>query len=331
MTRKYKRKKTNSNKTRSILLTTLLVSVAFLMGLWFGKNNVSFQGLETYVNEMSSQIRSVFSNLNEDKKREKLADYHFFDMDQGSSVLLEAFDGTTILIDTGRYDDSDPRIINYLNAEIGIGGEIDLLIFTHNDADRIGNGDLVLDYFQVNEVWMNGMDHTSETYSEVLDALSESDAIYAEPKNGYTTEIGAFSIEVLHPLENEKQSSQNDESIITRITLGDTVLMHMGDANIAVEERILNEASTASLQSDIIVLGNHGSSTSTSKEWLQAIKPSVAIYQAGVGNHYGTPHREIVQLFDDHPAELLGTDNYGTIHIVVNENNQIDISTEDEG
>ncbi|OJF96488.1 ComEC/Rec2 family competence protein [Alkalibacterium sp. 20] len=327
MTRKYKRKKTNSNKPRSILLMTLLVSVAFLMGLWFGKNDFSYQWIETYANEMSSQMRSFFSNFNEDKKREKLADYHFFDMGQGSSVLLEAFDGTTILIDTGRYDDSDPRIINYLNDEIGIGGEIDLLIFTHNDSDHIGNGDLVLDYFQVNEVWMNGMDHTSQTYSDVLDALLESDVIYAEPKNGYTTEIGAFSIEVLHPLENEKQGSQNDESIVTRITLGDTVMMHMGDVNMAVEERILNEVSTG-LQSDIIVLGHHGSSTS--EDWLQAINPSVAIYQAGAGNHSGHPDREIVQLFEGHPAELLGTDNYGTIHIVVNENNQIDISTEEE-
>ncbi|MFO8069066.1 MAG: MBL fold metallo-hydrolase [Alkalibacterium sp.] len=330
MTRKYKRKKTNINKPLSILLTTLLVSVAFLLGSWFGKNNISYQWIETYANEISSQIRSLGSYFNKDKKSEKLADYHFFDMGQASSVLLKGYDGTTILIDTGRYNDSEPRIIDYLNAEIGIGAEIDLLIFTHNDADHIGNGDLVLDYFQVNEVWMNGMDHTSQTYSRLLDALLKSDAIYTEPKDGYTTEMGAFSIEVFHPLENEKQSNQNDESIVTRITLGDTVLMHTGDVNADVEKRILNEAS-ASLQSDIMVLGHHGSNESTSEKWLQAINPSVAVYQAGVGNQYGHPHREILQLFDNHPAELLGTDNYGTIHIVVNENNEIDIFTEEEG
>lgn len=328
MSRKYKRKKTTNNKPRSILLTTLLVSVAFLLGLWVERSSVSFQWVETYARELSSHIRSLSWDFTGNKESEKLADYHFFDVGQGSAVLLEAYDGTTILIDTGRYNDSELRIIDYLNDEIGIGGEIDLLIFTHNDADHIGNGDLVLEYFQVNEVWMNGMDHTSQVYSDVLDALLDSDAVYNEPKNGHTSDIGAFSVEVLHPLKNEKQSNQNNESIVTRITLGETVLIHSGDVNEAVENRILRDA-TVELESDIMVLGHHGSNTSTSKEWLNAIDPSVAIYQAGEENHYGHPHRDIIQMFADHPADLLGTDEYGTIHISVNENDHFEIVTEE--
>lgn len=329
MNRKYKRKKTQNNKPRTILMTTLLVSVAFLLGLWVEKSGFSFSWVEGYAREFSSQIRSFTSSLTGEEKTDKLGDYHFFDVGQGSAVLLEAYDGTTILIDTGRYNDSDKRIINYLNQEIGIGGEIDLLIFTHNDADHIGNGDLVLEYFQVGEVWMNGMDHTSQVYSDVLDALLASDVSYYEPKSGHQTEIGAFSIEVLHPLENEKQRDQNNESIVTRITLEETVLIHSGDVSKAVERRILNE-SPADLKADIMVLGHHGSNTSTSEEWLDAINPTVAVYQAGGGNHYGHPHSEIIQMFDHHQAELFGTNNHGTIHIIVNGNDHLEILTEED-
>lgn len=331
MSRKYKRKKTaNSNKLRSIILTTLLVSVAFLLGLWTEQNDVSFYWFKSHAQNISSQIRSISSPFKKENSSDNLAKYHFFDVGQGSSVLLEGYDGTTILIDTGRYDDSENNIINYLNEEIGVGGEIDLLIFTHNDADHIGNGDLVVEYFQVQEVWMNGMDHPSQTYGRLLDALINNEITYAEPKKGHTVEVGAFKVEVLHPLKNEQQSNQNDESIATRITIGDTSLMHSGDVDHSVEDRIVKDRLTT-LQSDIIVLGHHGSSTSTGERWFQAVDPAIAVYQAGEDNHYGHPHKEIIHLFKNHPAELMGTDDFGTIQINVRENKQFEIISEEEG
>ena len=329
MSRNYKRKNKKSHKTRSIVMTTLLVGVAFLLGLWTERTDYSYQWIETYISESTSRISTFTSYVFNEPERESLAEVHFFDVGQGSSTLLKASDGTTILIDTGRYDDSEAQIINHLNGEIGVGGGIDLLIFTHNDADHIGNGDLVLEYFQVEEVWMNGMDHTSQEYGRLLDAMLKADVTYAEPKKGFASDIGPFSIEVLHPLENEKQSSQNNESIVTRITVDGTSLMHTGDVDAGVEKRILTESSR-SLQSDIMILGHHGSSMSTSEEWLNAVDPWTAVYQAGPGNQYGHPHRKTIKKITDHRAELFGTDRDGTIKIHVKEDGQHDVFTEED-
>ncbi|WP_368644981.1 ComEC/Rec2 family competence protein [Alkalibacterium putridalgicola] len=328
MKRKVKRKKTTKSGKRSVLLTTLLVSVAFLLGSWAERSNLSFQWIDTYVSEIKVYIRSIPIPFTDDEIKGNTAELHFFDVGQGSATLLQAHDGTTILIDTGRYDDSEPRIINYLNDEIGVGGKIDLMIFTHNDADHIGNGDIVLEYFQVEEVWMNGMDHTSQTYSDVLDAMLDTDVAYKEPKAGDEAEVGPFSIQVLHPLLNETEENQNDESIVTRIAIGDTSLVHSGDVDAQVEKRMILD-NPASLQSDIMVLGHHGSSTSTSIEWLEAVEPKVAVYQAGPDNHYGHPHKETIEKFTDRSAALLGTDTHGTIQINVTKDDQLEILTEE--
>lgn len=329
MRRKNKPRKTSKGRARSVIQTTLLVSVAFLLGLWVERSQVSFQWIDNYAKEVTELIRSFNFRFADDEENEELAVMHFFDVGQGSSVLLSAHDGTTILIDTGRYDDSEYEIIEYLNDEIGVGGEIDLLIFTHNDADHIGNGDLVLEYFQVEEVWMNGMDHTSQTYSDVLDAMLEADVSYQEPKAGYSAEVGDFSIQVLHPSEGEREKTQNDESIVTRISIGNTTLMHSGDVNAQVEGNIVDE-NFEKLESDIIVLGHHGSRTSTSDRWIEAVAPSVAVYQAGIDNRYGHPHLETLEKMFGRSTDLFGTDTHGTIQINVREGNQLEIITEEE-
>ncbi|GEK92055.1 ComEC/Rec2 family competence protein [Alkalibacterium kapii] len=327
--KKYRKKRTMKGKIYSVLLTTLFVGVAFLLGMWAERSNVSANWIESSASEIYKYIQSLELPFNKKDIDENIAEMHFFDMGQGASTLLQAKDGTTILIDTGRYDADKTKIINYLNDEIGIGGKIDLLIFTHNDADHIGNGDAVLDYFQVKEVWMNGMDHTTQTYSEVLDAMLETDVDYKEPKAGEKLDIGDVSIEVYNPSLEVKNATQNDASLVTRLSVGETALIQSGDISSQVEGRLIEEYNNK-LQSDIMILGHHGSNTSTSEEWLETVAPEVAVYQAGVENHYGHPHIETIKKVTDRSVALYGTDRHGTIQINIRQNNQLEILTEEE-
>ena|GEM_PF-2382545 len=329
MRRKSKKKRTAKSRTVSILLTTLLVSVAFLLGSWAERTEVSFEWIEKYMDQVKMRIRSFHLLFIDERPAGEVAQLHFFDVGQGGSVLLEAYDGTTILIDTGRYDRSGSEIITYLNEEIGVGGEIDLLIFTHNDADHIGNGDMILEYFQVEEVWMNGMDHTSQTYSDVLDAMLEAEVTYSEPKAGEVTDVGPFKIQVLHPAKEKSERTQNDESIVTRIQVDETAIIHSGDVSARVEERIIAEHS-GKLKSDIMILGHHGSRTSTSEAWLETVGPSVAVYQSGMDNQYGHPHEETLNKLTERSIAVYGTDIHGTIHFTLKENDQLEINTEEE-
>lgn len=330
MTRKRKKPQNKKKTYNSLLKTAILVSVAFLLGIGIERSSIDLDGVAGYASHMLARIQNWTEQFYpKSEPSNDFGELHFFDVGQGSSTLLKANDGTTILIDTGRYNDSSKRIINYLNSEIGVGGNIDLLIFTHNDADHIGNGDLVMDYFQVNEVWMNGMDHTSQVYSDVLDAILDSTAEYVEPKRGDTKEVGPFTVEVLHPGRDLSGSNQNNGSIATRITLGNTVFMQTGDVSTRQEKDII-EWTHHSLQSDIILLGHHGSNTSTDPEWIEAVNPAIAIYQAAPNNSYGHPHAEVLDQLDAYGIPVYGTDVSGTITIEVDERGEMTVITEED-
>ena len=257
---------------------------------------------------------------------EGTSEIHVLDIGQGSSILLIASDGTSVLVDTGRYDDSQKKIISYLDEYIGLGEEIDLLIFTHADADHIGHGDLVLEYFDVQEVWMNGMDHTSQVYENLLDAILASDADYAEPKAGDVIQEGAFEIQVLHPTADSPQSNQNDESLVTRFVFDGISVMNSGDASIPRENDIVERS--GNLQSDLLIIGHHGAANSTGEKWLEAVKPKMALYQAGPDNQYGHPTPEMIERVEAAGIPLYGTIELGTISIYIDEHGEVNVETE---
>lgn len=201
-----------------------------------------------------------------------------------------------------------------------------VMVFFHNDSDHIGHGKLVLEYFNVQEVWMNGMDHTSTVYDDLLDALLASDVAYQEPKAGDTIEKGAFTIEVLHPTADSPQNDANEESLVTRISFDGITLMTSGDVSTARENDIIERS--GNLQSDILMLGHHGSNSSTGENWLQAVNPQIAFYQAGVDNQYGHPSPETVERVEAAGIPLYGTAELGTISIYIDENGEVNVQTE---
>jgi len=318
------------NRWVSGIIISLLI---FVIGYFTGRRDVDFSQIRGTLDEATQRIEQGIENFEIPSFREEApapventTQMHMLDVGQGSAILLIAQDGTTILIDTGRYDDSEKRIISYLDEAIGLGGTIDLLIFTHNDADHIGNGDLVLEYFDVKEVWMNGVDHTTRVYEDLLDALLASDAEYKEPKAGDIFERGNFVIEVLHPVADSGGTDNNDESIVTRLSFDGMSLMTSGDVSVTQENQIVDRSGP--LLSDILVLGHHGANTSTSEKWLQAVKPQMAFYQAGEDNTYGHPHPEVIERVEQYEIPVYGTDELGTISIFVDENGAVNVETE---
>lgn len=331
MARKRKKlTKKQRDKRRRMIIGTLIASVAFLLGLIFGEYPLEWDSLASPFNEWTSEFRRWINDFERPSASETAEEamIHVFDVGQGSAMLLQAED-TNILIDTGRFDDSQQRILHYLDQEIGIGGNIDLLIFTHNDADHIGHGELVLEYYDVDEVWMNGMDHTTATYGRVLDALLESDAEYVEPKAGDEVEVGPFWIEVFHPLPDEVQYNQNEESIVTRFTINEVSFMNTGDVSYDVEDRIIEDF--GHVTSEIMIVGHHGSRYSTGRNWIEALNPEIAIYQAAAENTYNHPHEEVDIRLNEVDVPLYGTAEHGTITLIIDEEGDFTVETEREG
>lgn len=246
---------------------------------------------------------------------------HYIDVGQGSAAYLE-WDGYSMLIDAGDWNASDVlAYLDELEAE-----KIDIAVGTHPDADHIGQLSRVIETYEVGEVWMSGNPSSSNTFIQTLEAIDEGGIPYEEPRRGDVYDVGALTIEVLHP--EELSGDTNGDSLSFRIRYGETAFIFTGDADIQAEREMV--ASGLPLEADILLMGHHGSNTSTSREFLQAIKPDVAIYSAGLDNPYGHPYAEVLASAENEGAEVYGTDVNGTI-IVETDGQEYSVETDREG
>ncbi|MFG6146992.1 MBL fold metallo-hydrolase [Halobacillus sp. B23F22_1] len=250
---------------------------------------------------------------------------HFIDAGQADSTLLEFEDSgqpVRILIDAGNWNSDS--VVNYLHSR-NIE-QIDIAVGTHPDADHIGQMDQVISEFNVGEVWMSGNESTSETHERVLHTIENSSIEYDEPRTGDMFDIGPLAIETLYP--ETVTGNTNKESLSFRMSYGEVDFLFTGDAEAEEESRMLNEAEN--VEAEILQLGHHGSSTSTSEAFLQAVDPEAAIYSAGESNQYGHPSAEIVQRVQEAGVELYGTDVHGTVKVTTDGENY-EITPEKEG
>ncbi len=232
---------------------------------------------------------------------------HYLDVGQGDATLL-LHDEVAVLVDAGRWQSSG--LVPMLRAR-GVEA-LDLVVITHPHADHIGQFDQVMDAFPVDEVWWSGSVTTSQTFERAVAALERSDAAYEEPRVGDQATLGPLDIEVVNPPAGVGLSDLHDAGVSLRVTYGEVRLLFTGDNEAATERRMTSD-SAAMIDADILQLGHHGSSTSTTASFLSAVDPMLAIYSAGANNSYGHPAPEVVDRVLASDIELYGTDVHGTI------------------
>ena len=246
---------------------------------------------------------------------------HFIDAGQGDAAYFE-FEEHSVLIDAGNWNNS--AVVDYLN-ELGVT-TIDIVIGTHPDADHIGQMDQVIKEFKVGEVWMSGNTSSSNTFLRVLEAIEAAEVDYYEPRSGEQFDVGSLQIEVLYP--QEITGKANEESISLKLIYGEVSFVFTGDVGVSGEQEMID--SGIDLQADILQLGHHGSNTSTSNAFLNAVSPEVAVYSAGADNSYGHPHAEVIAATENAGAEVFGTDVNGTI-IIETDGAAYEVKTEKDG
>lgn len=256
---------------------------------------------------------------------------HFIYAGQADATLLQLKeDGEviTVLIDTGDWKRKD--VLTYLqNEKIKA---IDLIAITHPHADHIGQLDMILESFDVDEVWMNGDTSNTQAFANALEAIEKNDVGYYEPSAGESFDIGGLTINVVHPhdafSETNKNSAVNNNSIVMHIQYGDVTFLFTGDAEKEAEREML--ASDFNLKADILHVGHHGSKTSSSEKFLDAVNADISVYSAGVDNSYGFPDKEVIERLKAHSSEVYGTEMYGTITLETDGNDYY-LTTEEKG
>lgn len=232
---------------------------------------------------------------------------HFIDVGQGDSILIES-KGEFALIDGGEYKEKD-KLIGYLD-KIDIDS-ISYVFSTHPHSDHCGGLSEVIRNYSCGTLVYPDVLTESNTWEHVLDAADERGVAFLIPKPGDVFQVGSASITVFSPSTDSIYSSLNDYSIVCKVEYGNTSLLLTGDAEKIVEKELLR--SGYDLEADVYKCGHHGSSTSNSDAFLDAVNPSAAIISCGKGNDYGHPHQEVRKALKDRDIPVWRTDESGTI------------------
>lgn len=236
---------------------------------------------------------------------------HFIDVGQGDSILVQT-PQENMLIDAG--DNTQKKNLLVYLEEYGVTA-LDYAVATHPHSDHIGSMDDVLQALPVRSILMPRLSESNtpsnSSYQNFLTAVQQSGAKVIAAKPGMTFSMGQAEFTVLGPVSQAENI--NNMSVILRLDWGETSFLFTGDAETAEEKEILNGEYADYLEADVLKLGHHGSTSSSSKKFLQAVEPTYGIISCGVDNDYGHPHRETLDKAEKLGIQILRTDEMGSI------------------
>ena len=245
---------------------------------------------------------------------------HLLDVGQGDAVALRTPRGRWILVDAGGAwtggDAARSVVLPYLRRR---GGSVALLATTHPHADHIGGATRLIRTADVATVWDGGYVSPSPMYREMLAAARQERTPWRRVAAGDSTSIDGVSLLVLAPDSAwlAGLSDPNEGSLILRVAFGEASFLLTGDAE-SGEEGWLLEHQRDRLRADVLKVGHHGSATSSTADFIAAVRPRVALVSVGAGNTYGHPSEDVLRRMEAEGAHLLRTDDEGTIVVSTN-------------
>lgn len=232
---------------------------------------------------------------------------HFIDVGQGDSILIKS-NGESMIIDGGKRASSE-KVVNYLKEQ-GVE-DLKYMVGTHPHEDHIGGLVAVLDEFEVENIMLPNVLADTIIFEDLLDAIDREGLKIKKPKILDTIKVGNAEFTVLAP-NSEKYSLTNDYSIVMRMDHGNNSFLFTGDAEKKSEGEMV-ENNKKFLDVDVLKAGHHGSNTSSTEDFLDAVNPKYAIISVAAKNSYGHPNKETLDSFADRDIKLYRTDRDGSV------------------
>lgn len=231
---------------------------------------------------------------------------HFIDVGQGDAILIES-NKHYMLIDAGE-NSKGTDVVNYLKDK-GVN-ELDYVLGTHPHSDHIGGLDTIINSFTIGKLIMPDITHTTKTFEDVLDAIANRNLKITKAVVGNEYSIGSASFIIISP-NDTTYSDLNNYSVGIKLTNGNNSFLLTGDAEELSEEEMMKNG--IDLSADVLKLGHHGSSYSSSSNFLDVVNPTYAMICVGANNQYHHPNIEILQKMVDRNIQVFRTDKQGTV------------------
>ena len=243
----------------------------------------------------------------EELSPDELLVVHFISVGDGDAILLVQ-GNYSMLIDGGPVD-MGTRVFQYLRTE-GIT-TLDYIVATHPFADHVGGLPDVMRRIGVRNVLLPMVYHDTPAYNNFLRAVEESGATVTAPFAGETFTLGDADVTVLAPNPEDAWEHRANYSIVLRVVFGQTSFLLVGDAMREVESNLLNSDKT--LFADVLKVARHGASSATTRGFLDAVNPSIAVISAGRNSDFLS--NEVLRRLEDVHAHIFRTDLHGNIVI----------------
>lgn len=285
-TRKRKQKKKQ-------WLLTLLTFVFVLAALCFFNGNIVQWEKESADDSVSASSTSTGLEV------------HFIDVGQGDATLIKA-DGHAMLIDAGE-NDKGTAVQLYLKKQ-GVD-RLDYLVLTHTDSDHIGGADVIISKFDIGQIFLSDFKKDNKTYRELMDSMKSRNMTFSTPEAGAEYELGDAIVTFIAP--NDTYEDPNNSSIALIMDYGENSFLFSGDCEEEAEEDILENG--MNLDVDVYQVGHHGSRSSSTEYFLDAMTPEYAVISCAEGNSYGHPHAQTLNNLRARRIKVFRTDEQGSI------------------
>jgi beta-lactamase superfamily II metal-dependent hydrolase len=230
---------------------------------------------------------------------------------RGDAILVSSPTGKRLLIDGGEAE-AAPAVLAVLRQRGAC--PLDLILLTHRHADHLGGLKKVVEGCGVRLFMDSGYPHASALYARLLDALEKHHVPLYQAQSGREIELGGGAVLTLlgppQPFIEKSVDSVNANSVVSRLQMGRTSVLFTGDAEAQAEKRLLEGA--VALGSTVLKIGHHGSRTSSTREFLHAVSPRLALVSNAAGD-VKHPHPETLERLRG--VRVLQTAQEGTIHL----------------